>query len=642
MIATDYDRNHSYQKFYDLRGEISLCGETDRTARWIETAQLSDAGLWAKFVNEFAVRQDARNGGWRGEFWGKMMRGAVTVYQYTNSPALYKILEKTVRDMLKTQDGDGRISTYPPDDELRDWDVWCRKYVMLGMEFFLEICADPRLEKRIIRSLCGQADYLCSKLGDGEGKTPVISTSRIWGGMNSASVLEPMVRLYRLTGKRKYLALSRHIVRSGACAAADIFRLAYEDRLAPYQYGVSKAYEMMSCFEGLLEYHFATGNRKARLTVERFAKKVMKTDVTVIGSAGCTHELFDNSFNRQTTNDNSTVMQETCVTVTWMKLCSKLFKLTGDFSYADAVEKSFYNSYLGSLNLGRKTDRRSAADIAEGKAVDTFLPFDSYSFLTGGTRGKQAGGYQILADRSFYGCCACIASAGAGIYCASQILSCDCGAVINGYEDGLAFVQTPSGQRAVIEIKGGYPYGNGSSEILLTLEKPETFTLYFRSPQASRKTKIIIDGQVLRSEKGGFRITREWKNGDTVSVVFDVSLRVIKAPVYGKTEICIIDWSTLKTHFEDRFQTEEEKNLVCLARGPLTLALEKRLSGRTDLPAEPRTCSRLAGKPADGYRFTTKIHTRKGAVAACDFASAGSTWDERTEYAVWLSTQPAE
>ena len=53
--------------------------------------------------------------------------------------------------------------------------------------------------------------------------------------------------------------------------------------------------------------------------------------------------------------------------------------------------------------------------------------------------------------------------------------------------------------------------------------------------------------------------------------------------------------------------------------------------------------SRLAGKPADGYRFTAKIRTRGGiAVAACDFASAGSTWDERTEYAVWLSTQPAE
>lgn len=32
----------------------------------------------------------------------------------------------------------------------------------------------------------------------------------------------------------------------------------------------------------------------------RFAKRVMNSDITIIGSAGCTHELFDHSAARQT------------------------------------------------------------------------------------------------------------------------------------------------------------------------------------------------------------------------------------------------------------------------------------------------------------------------------------------------------
>ena len=43
------------------------------------------------------------------------------------------------------------------------------------------------------------------------------------------------------------------------------------------------------------------------------------SDITVIGCAGCT--LFDHSAVRQLDAAEKGVMQETCVTVMWMKLC---------------------------------------------------------------------------------------------------------------------------------------------------------------------------------------------------------------------------------------------------------------------------------------------------------------------------------
>lgn len=70
-----------------------------------------------------------------------------------------------------------------------------------------------------------------------------------------------------------------------------------------------------------MEYYRVTGVEEWKLAVIRFAKRVFASDITAIGCAGCTHELFDHSAVRQLDAAEKGVMQETCVTVTRMKLC---------------------------------------------------------------------------------------------------------------------------------------------------------------------------------------------------------------------------------------------------------------------------------------------------------------------------------
>ena len=614
---------------------ISLIGTADETAKWIEKNQLLDEVLWAKFAGLFASRAE-NDGGWRGEYWGKMMRGAVTVYQYTQNDRLYKVLEKTVRNMLKTQSPDGNITAYTPEREFSSWDMWCRKYVMLGMEFFLEICRNEKLAKRITRSVCRQCDYIMRFVGN--GKKPITETSRFWGGMNSSSVLEPVVRLYRLTGRKKYLSFANHIIKEGGSLGINIFDLARKDEKAPFEYGVSKAYEMTSCFEGLLEYYYATGKRSARLTVERFARQVMKSDLTVIGSAGCTHELFDNSFNRQTTTEDG-IMQETCVTVTLMKFFRKMFLLTGDTSYADALEKAYYNAYLGTLNFGGYTAQNEKSRFLDkGEINYTFIPFDSYSPLAKGTRGRAIGGFQILPDRTYYGCCACIASAGSGLFNQSQIFGTSDGIFINGYNDGK--ISLKYGESSVsFTFTGGYPYGNGTADIAVGLESETEFTLRLRSPQKSRRTAVTVGGTEYSPVNGVIEIHRKWNDGDRITVSFDTSLHIMKAPVYGKTTVYNIDWSTLKCYPVEKTQKPEEEKMISLSRGPLVLALEQKLSGRTSLRSAPKSCGNVKNTSVPGYRFSSELKLENGEkVTVCDYASAGKTWDGETALAAWFVT----
>ena len=176
------------------------------------------------------------------------------------------------------------------------------------MQYYLEICQDEEFKETIVKSMCRQVDYLISKIGDPEdGKILITKATRHWRGLNSASILEPIVRLYRLTKEKKYFDFASYIVACGGTDVANIFELAYQKQLYPYQYPVTKAYEMMSCFEGLLEYYRETGIEKYKQAVINFADMVLESDFTIIGSCGCTHELFDHSTVRQANTTNGVI-----------------------------------------------------------------------------------------------------------------------------------------------------------------------------------------------------------------------------------------------------------------------------------------------------------------------------------------------
>ena len=90
--------------------------------------------VFVLFVISAFVKEDADyEGGWRGEYWGKMMRVACFVYSYSKDEKLYEILTDTVIDMLSAQEASGRISSYGVHHEFEAWDLWSRKYVLLGM-----------------------------------------------------------------------------------------------------------------------------------------------------------------------------------------------------------------------------------------------------------------------------------------------------------------------------------------------------------------------------------------------------------------------------------------------------------------------------------------------------------------------------
>ena len=625
--------------------EYTYQGYMDEAIRYIESVQMLDESLWKRFVDQFREKSDS-DGSWRGEFWGKLMRGAALTYSYTRNPKLYQQLVRTVEDMLSIQEPDGRVSSYSRETEFTAWDLWCRKYVLLGMEYFLEICEDSCLKSRILAFLCGQLDYIICYVGsEKEGKIPIAATGElIYRGANSASILEPVARLYSLTGEQRYLDFANYLVDAGVLDVANLYQLALEDQFQIYQYPVTKAYEIISCFEGLLEYYRITGTAWQKTAAINFGEQLLKNEFTVTGSGGCTFEFFDHAAVRQA-NPEVDLAQETCVTVTLMKYLYRLNLLTGDPKYADAFEISLYNAYFGAFNTEQKVNEKMLRDYP-GAKPDAF-PFDSYSPLTSGVRGRQVGGLRKFSDDHCYGCCAAIGAAGNGLVPKLQMLAEEDGYTMNLYINGCVTVTDELGKTSFL-TETEYPK-DGYIKLTVNPDRPKHFALSLRIPAWSTQTRLLLNGEPVPVRSGYTMLERTWTAGDTLELVLDMRTKAIRPIGYGD-QILMNKPCWKAKYIAPNFDTEhpDAKKHVALQRGPIILAQDSRLGYRLELPAPIRINK-------DGYvdAVTTestcvpfkcmiqmKVPLENGdEITLVDYGSAGKLWTEESRLAAWIRIQ---
>ena len=575
--------------------------------------QLLSPDTWADFVRVFTADSDDADKGWRCEYWGKMMRGACLCFQATGSEKLYLLLRDTVRSLLRTQRPDGRISTYSAARQFSGWDLWGRKYVMTGLLHFLDICREEALRGDILAALIRHADAILDRVGP--GKTEITETSDYWGGVNSCSILEPFMALYARTREDRYLRFAEYILSTGGCRDGNLIEIALENKIPPYQYPEVKAYETMSFFEGVLAYYEATGKEAYFRAVLHFFDAVAETDLTVIGCCGCTHELFDHSAVRQAEPSQS-IMQETCVSVTWMRLCARLLLLTGDSRYYGFIERTGLNALYGAVNRYDlpQYDRQSKETLPA-------LPFDSYSPLTQGRRGVGIGGLKRFAFGGFYGCCACIASAGVALLPLTTVLQARDGLVINGFFSGEIAYQTPEGKRVRVTANTGFPR-EGNLHLTFAPENGQTeCAMYLRIQDDLNNVQIMVNGEAIAlspAEGGYLRLERAFAAGDTLEIRGTLPLI-----------------------------TETIGDSEAYRYGPVVLALDgqKEPDERCQAPeTDKKPAYRLL--PPEGDEMLRLMLWRKPdapPLLFSDYASCGKRWNQpKSTVTVWLRPESTE
>ena len=583
-------------------GTMIYRGTADFYARFIQEKQLKDRALWQKFVHVFSTREDDADNGWRGEYFGKMMRGACLTYRYTQDETLYAVLDETVRALLCAQDKAGRITTYSVDKEFQGWDMWVRKYVLVGCLYFYDICKDEALKADILTALKHHADYIIERIG--EGKRSILDTSEWWGAINSSSILEPIVELYKHTREARYLNFAKYLVESGGCKDGNLITAVEEGKLLPHEFPTTKAYEMMSYFEGILAYYEVTGEKKYLELCEKFADLVNDNEVTVIGCAGCKSEQFNHSVIAETEPvRDKTIMQETCVTVTWMRLQQRLLLDTGAAKYADRMERSALNALYGAVNLyGIRQFCKEEKTLLDG------VPFDSYSPLVCQPRGIGIGGYKKFSDGGYYGCCACIGAAGTALYPLSSVLKSANGYAFNFYESGEVRLGEGNATIAYDAIKG---------EVAIKFSKMQKAPLFirFRIPKWAEGPTCELNGENRSAESGEYLdIERVWQTGDEVKLSFHPALRSVKRN--GKTSVYFGAYVLCR---DEQKENEDIKKPIKISRKEVDYVFDE---------------------PQEGEAIRLRVMTKRGDILFTDYASCGKHWDKpNARISVWFKVK---
>ncbi len=603
-------------------GEVRLKGLLG--TRLDEMVERHVGGTDVAYLTAPFEEKTERNGGWQTEFWGKYMHAAVPSALYASSPKLIAAVELGVSRILDSQEADGYIGNYPK--ELRcgeGWDVWGMKYTLLGLLHYYRGCASGKIKEwrqgdaalAAARRLC---DFIIGEIGPHGRRGQALWQTGNWTGYASSSILEPVVMLYRLTGDERYFDFASYIVH-GMSAPEKGPRLidfalkgvSVSDRNdpdydtnTPWSYVRkscirSKAYEMMSCYQGILDYVQVLFDKEgkdsagakelltaATLTVE----DILREEINLAGGCASCEQWFHGA-RKQPFAYRS--LQETCTTVTWMRLCETMLSMTGEAKWADCIERSFYNAYLASL----KSDNSEFAG---------YTPLSGYRY-----HGQNQ--CHMLTD-------CCNANGPRGYLCFLR--------TFYNVEGGVATFNF----YATAKVKGFdmyslYPRQNGA-RVVSHLQGD--LTLRLRIPGWSSNTVVKVNGRACSGVGAGsyFSISRKWELGDVVEIAFDMPVvahvqadhvAFTRGPVLLARDSRFGDGDLMEPLRQDAFQEGQTVPAFSPVRTPTD---DFWMAWSATLPFSSHDENPEAANPAT--------------VFFCDFASAGNRWRRGNYYRTWF------
>ena len=583
-----------------------------------------------EYITAPFLEKSERRNWWQTEFWGKYMHSAAPFWVYTGDRTLAERIGVGLANILASQEPGGYIGNYP--DELRcgeGWDVWGMKYSLMGLIHYYDAfkTVDPSNAEKAIAAAKRLCDYVIAELGPGGKRGRELWETGYWSGFASSSILEPVVWLYNRTNEKRFLDFATYIVKgmSEPESGPRLIDLALKGISVADRNGYGntksetggyvakhnrwKAYEMMSCYQGLLEYYEVTGRKDCLEAAIATGDQIIRDEINIAGGCASSEAWFHGAKKQHLPY---THLQETCVTTTWMRFAEKLLEVTGEVKYADELEKTFYNAYLAAM----RTD---------GGEFAAYTPLN----------GVRWSGH----DHCFMHANCCNANGPRGFlsFLRAMFTAKEDTAYLNFYVSGRERVKLPkSGREVAFESYAVYPR-TGLVRLVNHTVGTENFTLALRIPAFSADTSVKINGEAVKGVKAGeyLRLTRDWTIGDVVEINFDMAVKV---------------------HFLD--------HAVAYSRGPIALARDSRFN---DGPLDATYRAHYgAGWSMKNFKlpkfdisrtessdfwmvFTANLEIGSHyenpegklpkTVHFCDYASAGNSWRDVDSYRVW---QPCE
>ncbi|MDQ0973199.1 DUF1680 family protein [Neobacillus niacini] len=425
-------------------------------------------------------------------------------------PELERLVDQVITLIASAQQPDGYLNIYftvvKPGErwtDLRDaHELYCAGHLIeAGVAHY-----EATKKRTLLDVVCRYADHIDSVFGLEEGK------KRGYGGHQEIELA--LVKLYRITGEKRYLKLSQFFIdergqephyftqeKVDRKGFFDEF-MKYLDNIKEYNQShkpvreqnkvVGHSVRAMYMYSAMADLAGEIGDASLLKACERLWDHLHTKNMFITGGIGSTGK--NEGFTYDYDLPNETSYAETCAAIGLVYWNQRMLQLECDGKYADAMERALYNGVISGVSL-------------DGKKFFYANPLASI-----GDRHRK----------EWFGCACCppnlarlLASLGGYVY--SQTAD---DLVVHLYVQGEAKFDL-HGQQIIFKQKTEYPW-NGSISIKINLDKPDTFGVKLRIPDWCKRAKLKVNNEEIeitgKLEKGYVRIEREWKNNDSIEL----------------------------------------------------------------------------------------------------------------------------
>ncbi len=483
------------------------------------------SGIYSHNRTQNSGKSDGSWGSWwPGESQSNWEEALVRLAHITGDSALQKQADAIVQAYLDSQDEDGYIGIYQPGHRFscgeRSGELWTQSRVM---NILLQVVRTSG-RTDVLAALRRMADCTIQHYGPLAGGRSFYTETDIDGGKaHGLMIVEPLLGLYHQTGTASYLDFceflyndySEHI---HGFPCEDIARHNLSDPTRPLishgphtceqlrvpllLYNATRKPEYLSLFRAGMDKvkHSLclSGSCKSDEMIGAYVATVLPNGSEKGGFDGCV-VLPSNGY-------------EYCATVELMLTLQAAFEILGDTEYAEMAEWLVMNAGM-------------AARRHDGKAIQYLCADNCYEATR--ERGDRWDYSPTHMDAAV--CCAPNACRMMPAYLERMWLQTDEGLLAQYY--GPCTLKTEVGGGVVrIAQETLYPF---EDTVRFTVHGAGRFALRLRIPTWCNGPIITVNSEIDRTSgaaPGGIAsLTREWRDGDTVTLQLPAEVRVLRA-----------------------------------------------------------------------------------------------------------------
>lgn len=468
-------------------------------------------------------------------------------------------LDALIDELESAQQDDGYLNTYFPIlnpagkwANLRDWhELYNAGHLIEAAVAYKQATGKDKL----LKMLCRYADLIDDTFGREEGKAP---------GYPGHPELElALVKLYRETGRQRYLDLSKYLVdeRGREPHYFDIEAARRGERpedfwAQTYRYCQAHApvrehteatgHAVRACYlyAGIADLALETGDDELLSLLQRLWDDLTQHQMYVTGGLGPSHsnEGFTFAYDFPT----ESAYAETCASIALAFWAHRMFHLDPDSRYIDVMELAIYNGSLSGLSY-------------EGEQFFYGNPLAAYHGVNPLGRWNSALDNDHYRRVDWFDCPCCPPNIARLIASIGEYTYSQAGdrVYVQMYHDNAVSLDIGGlGLRLMQETQ--YPW-DGTVRITANTPHKVAFELALRIPEWCCDFELSVNGvaQTARVERGYVILSREWTDGDTVEMTLAMPVeRVIPHPSIRQTA-----------------------GQIALQRGPLIYCLEETDNG---------------------------------------------------------------